>query len=318
MTIMTWISALLGFFSFLGGPDKPATVSTLNTRMTRMSTWFMTYRRDLAPPAELSLIVTPDQGCLLHVTGPVFGINFPNRSEIGTYHWPCSTAEAEMVRGLFDPAMAEAAAFKGVDVPRGTRFLTFGLGSRGSDKVDPLASVPLRQQLPQAIAKYDETMIALARKALDHPFIALKAVASPADSVLDPKGDLCAKLRLSNSGTSPIQIANPAANATATVSLNLKDADGQFTFIEVKPGEISQIGEDGKAIGDAPAITKLKPGTSILLAIRIRRHVYLHKGRYDVQLKYTSDTKDIPETEAIRGLVQTDAGHIAVTAKGGH
>ena len=30
MTVMTWLTALLGFFSFLGGPDKPALTNLLD------------------------------------------------------------------------------------------------------------------------------------------------------------------------------------------------------------------------------------------------------------------------------------------------
>jgi hypothetical protein len=46
------------------------------------------------------------------------------------------------------------------------------------------------------------------------------------------------------------------------------------------------------------------------LSIRIRRHVYLKKGRHAVMLRYTSSNSGMDENEGLKGFVQVPSGTI--------
>ena len=280
-----------------------------------MSNWFISYSRPISQGFDIWSIITSDQGCLLGVTGPVQHTALPNRSEIGTYHYACSGAEAEAVRRLIGPALTEAAATDGMAYPPGTQLLSFGLGANGADNLDQSSSFALSQPLPPALAKFDAAVIALARKTMDHPIMVLRA-SSPDSAAYGPDGELRAILRLANVGTAPLQIRHPAAAETPGLALIVWDPDDEVTFIDLKQGEVVQLGDDGKPLpGAPPALVKVKPGETVTLAIRIRRHLYLRRGTYKVEIRFTSNTKDILETEAIKGFVQTAAGRIHVTAK---
>jgi hypothetical protein len=314
MMAKTWLAAIVGFFPCLGGTSASTSPARLKTKL-RMSNWFINYSQPTAPPLGIWTLITSDEGCLLGVTGPVEGTDLPDRCEIGIYHFPCAAADAEAVRGLLDPALAESAAAKGTASPRGTRFLSFGLGAKGADKVDRKGSYPLRGPLPPALSKFDVAVIGLARQTMAHPIMVLRAAASAAAH--GPDDELRAVLQLTNVGTAPLQIRHPAAAEGSGVSLVLSDADEEVTFIDAKQGEVVQLGDDGKPLaGAAPELVKLEPAKTLALAIRIRRHLYLREGAYKLDVRFTSNTKGIPETEAIEGFVQTSAGHIHVGAKG--
>jgi hypothetical protein len=282
-----------------------------------MSDWFISYSRPISQGYDIWSLITADQGCLLGVTGPVQPTVLPNRSEIGTYHYTCTAEEAAAVRGLIGPALTEAAATDGMAYTPGTRFLSFGLGARGVDHLDQSSSFALSQPLPPGIAKFDASVMALARKTMDHPIMVLRASAPAEALAFGPDAEARAVLRLTNVGTSPVQVRNPAALEAPGLSLILKDREDEVTFIDTKQGEVTQLGDDGKPLsGKASELVRLKPTETLALAIRIRRHLFLHKGTYRAEVRFTSNTQGIPETEAIDGYVQTAAGTLHVTSKG--
>ena len=61
---------------------KPATNDKLQTRMTRMGSWYIIYGRTL-PPYQMTMLVVADEGCLLTIEN-VLGDSPPERPEIGS------------------------------------------------------------------------------------------------------------------------------------------------------------------------------------------------------------------------------------------
>jgi hypothetical protein len=314
--LRAWLTAALGLFSFPGGMGALASPTKLKTRLRR-SNWFISYSRPIFQGFDIWSIITPDQGCLLGVTGPVQHTVLPNRSEIGTYHYSCSEEEAAAVRGLIGSALTEAAATDGMAYTPGTRFLSFGLGTHGEDRLDQSSSFALSQSLPPGLAKFDAAVMALARKTMDHPIMVLRASASVEALALGPDADVRAVLRLTNVGTAPVRVRNPAALEAPGFSLILKDSKDEVTFIEAKQGEVTQLDDDGKPRpAKASQLLRLKPTETLGLAIRIRRPLSSHKGPYRGEVRFTSDPQGIPETEAIVGFVQTAAGTLHISSAG--
>lgn len=290
-----------------------------------MKSWFITYKRPMAPPGVISQIVTENQGCLLTITGPIVGVDLPDAVEIGTYQRPCSTQESESLKALADLAIEEATTMKKPAVPRGTRFLTFGIGEIGSD-VDNLASYPMSMPFPAAIKQFDDAMISTARKSLEKPVATLKGSASLKSPTLLPTQDLELSVILRNSGTARILVHNPAAveeDEKIGLEITLKEnlptknfEEEDLKFIRLKMGEVTQL----SALSLEPAkklepLVQLDPGQEIGLSLKIKRHVYFGPGNYKVWVKYESLTDTVPEEEAVHGNLSIPAGSFSVKAK---
>jgi hypothetical protein len=314
-----------GFFYYphittsIGAADMPRPGSG------SMKSWFITYKRPMAPPGMFSQIITQTQGCLLTITGPIMDVDLPDTAEIGKYQRPCDAQEAEPLKALADAAIAEAASIKDLDVPRGTRFLTFGIGETGGE-LEKLASYPMSMPFPAAIQKFDEAMIAAARKTREKPLATLKGTAKLAFAELAPKQDFELSLVLQNSGTAKILIHNPAA-AEEDEKIGLEVAfaknlpaesseDDDIEFVRLKKGEVTQL----RALGAEPLkksepLVRLGPGQEIILSLKIKRHAYFRPGSYKAWVTYESFTNSVPEEESVQGSLSIPAGAFAVKGK---
>ena len=286
-----------------------------------MASWFVTYDRPMAPPGGLKQVITPDHGSILKITGSVVGVDLPDRSEIGQYAAPLSAQEAQSLKALAMSAIDEAAARKGMTVPWGTRFLAFGIGRTGED-IDSLASFPLSQELPEAIKRFDDAMLALAKKTLEHPRTTLKgaAVCDPAN--MTPQENPILRLTLSNSGQHPIR--NPAAaTSDDQVGLQLRverdappdqEDDGTSKLVQLARGEVTQQ-KTGESKRTAGATSQLGPGEEIVLVLTPQRRLYLGTGAYRAWVTYSSSTDGMPEEMAVEGTLRVSAGRLSVKSK---
>ena len=290
-----------------------------------MASWFITYERPMAPPGSIKQVITPDHGCLLKITGSVVGVDLPDRAEIGRYATPLPAAEAETLKALAVSAVDEASALKGMTVPRGTRFMTFGLGRTGED-IDSLASFPLSESFPQAIKRFDESMLALAKRMLDHPQATLRGTAICEPGTLTPQENLAVTLTLRNSGPAPIRIQNPAAAASdekvglqVTVDKELppgKEDEGDMKFVRLTRGEVShQKARESDRGGAIRSMLELAPGGEIVFSLRLQRRLYLGTGAYRAWVTYESSTENVPEQAAVEGSLKIPAGTFSVKAK---
>lgn len=312
---VTSVLAVLG--SLIGvGPaaGKPASYQKLQTRMTRMGSWFISYGRTL-PPYQMSMLVVAGEGCLLELQSPM-GDKLPGRPEMGTYFWKSPPAEAEALRALMERAQAEHASVKKAPAPvlPGTRFLTFGLGKKDAEKVDPLTSVPMNQAFGPAVEAFDDAALAMARKAVDHPYMTLRAKGTLHTQQITSDGEFVARLELTNVGIVPVTVLNPAhAGSPARVQVTLEAPDGEFQFMDVKEAEM--VASKGAATAaqlppTADAHVKLAPGESLALSLRVRRHLYLRRGSHKAALRYTSNNQGLDENEGLKGFVSVVAGTV--------
>jgi hypothetical protein len=287
--------------------------------------WFITYKRPMAPPGGLSQIVTQDRKCLLTVSGPVVGVPLQDKSEIGRYAIECPAAETTELKRLTTAALEAASATRGTASPRGTRFLSFGVGEVGKD-VESLASVPMTAPFPPEIRQLDEGMLRLAATLLEHPQITLAGSARCASAEIAPRQEIEVLISLRSSGTSAIRIRNPAAaGSDAEVGLDIllerestrgKQDEGERTVVRLKPGEVVQPPPPGSTKPTRPrSPLKLAPGEELVLSAKLGRSVYLSPGSYRVTAFYTSSTKDIGEEESVEGRLSIPAGSLSVKAE---
>lgn len=294
-------------------------------RSRDMGSWFITYKRPMAPPGAISVIVTAGHGCVLTVTGPMMGVDLPDRSEIGTYRGALSAEETRSLKDLAAAAVTEAAASRGEASARGTRFLAFGLGETGKE-LETLVSFPMSKPFPPAIKRFDDAMIAAARKLLAHPHAVLKGAVSCREPVIAPKQELALTLALRNGGAAPIRIHNPAAadddagvGVTVLLEKDLppeKLEDGDLVTVDLKRAEVSQLSAPGgDGAGTPRPVVRLAPGEELVLSVKVRRHLYLSAGSYRAAVFFSGGAEGIPEDEAVEGRLRTPACRFAVRAK---
>jgi hypothetical protein len=287
-----------------------------------MTSWFITYKRPMAPPGMISQVVTETQGCLLTVTGPMIGVDLPDRAEIGRYRRPCGAEETGPLKRLADAALAEAAATRDVDMPRGTRFLTFGIGETGGD-VDRLESFPMSIDFPAALRRFDDAMIATARKSLEKPAVTVRGTASPVSPVLAPRQALVVSVAIRNSGTLPVAIHNPAgAGEDEKAGLQLRLArrlpdesaeDEEPQFVRLRREDVVQLrAPGGEPVTRVQSFVRLKPGEELILSLKIGRRIHLQQGPYKAWVTYESTTDTVPEEEAVQGSLVIPVGSFAV------
>jgi hypothetical protein len=288
------------------GPAK------LRTRMTHMGAWFMSYGRSL-PPYQMNLLVVANEGCMLEVQN-VLGDDLPERPEFGVYFWKNPPAEAESLRQLMLSAEAEHSQAPSVPQPPGARYITFGLGTPGTDQTGPLSVVPRNQPLTPAVAAFDKAALSMAREAFNHPQMALRAKGTIHSQEVAHDGEIEGRLELTNVGTVPLTAYNPAQDGSpAKVTLLIEDPDQGWQFVDANPSELAASTGPAGASQLAPAAgptVKIGPGEVMALSIRIRRHIYLGKGRHAVTLRYTSSREGMDENEGLKGFVQVPSGSI--------
>ena len=313
------VSAIALVGSLIGTSASPEVSQSLRydklkARMVRMGSWFISYNKDF-PPYQMSMLVVADEGCLLEFQCPM-GEGLPDRPEIGRYYWKNPPEEGERLRQLMLRAEAEQATVKDPPSLPGTRFLTFGLGKKGVDEVDPLTVVPLRRPLTPTVAAFDEAMLTLARKVVDHPYTTLRAKGTLHTKELAPDGELVARLELSNTGIFPVVAYNPAFRASpAKVMVSIEERKDEFQYLDVTPDEMAASTGTSTAQQLAPtaeAKIKLGPGDVLALSIRVRKHIYLRKGRHAVELRYTSSNHGLEEGEGLAGFVDVVAGTLEI------
>jgi hypothetical protein len=294
-------------------------------REGKMDTWFITYERPIAPPGGISQVVTGSAECFLIVTCPLSGIDLPDRSEIGMYRWKFPAGETAPLKGIAEAAAAEAGAVKQVAMPRGTLFITFGIGEVGRE-IDRLSSVPMSIPLPPAIKRFDDSMIQFAKKLLSHPHATLKGVASIAAPTIERGQALDLEVVLRNSGTVPVTIRNPAAvQGDEPVGIEVlieKDIpqeridEEDFVLVPLARGDAVQLRAPGSKTGrEAVPLVRLGPEEEIALSLKIRRNLFLGPGSYRAYVRYESRAEGIPQAEAVQGRMQLAAGAFRVKAK---
>lgn len=320
------LAVLLGgavFAAALSGRWRGDSEGDAGTRSPHMASWFVTYDRPMAPPGALKQVITPDHGTILKVTGAIVGVELPDRSEIGTYAAPLAAAEAESLKKLAAAAIDEATAMKGMTVPRGTRFLAFAIGRTGED-VDASANFPLSQSLPPAVRRFDDAMLELAKKSLDHRRTTLQGEAACEPPAVTPQENPVIKLTLRNTGSKPIRIHNPAAaSADDRVGLQImvekdvppdKEDDGSSKLVQLTRADVSQE-TTRPARGGAQATSQLAPGEEIILILKPQRRMYLGAGAWRAWVTYRSATDGMPEEMAVEGSLRIPAGKLAVKSK---
>ncbi|MBI3597291.1 MAG: hypothetical protein HY203_09085 [Nitrospirae bacterium] len=290
-----------------------------------MKSWFVTYKRPMAPPGMISQVITSTHGCILTVTGPIIGVELPDKTEIGRYRRPCDAQEIELLKGLAASAISEDSAAQHEAVPRGTRFLTFGIGETGKD-IERFASVPMSKQFAPSVKQFDDAMIASARKSLEHPHTTLTGIASLPSSPVIPQQEFRLEFALRNSGTAPVSICNPAAvqddekvGVEVMIEKNVPQENMEEedrVYVRLKEGEVAQLRAPGENSGGRPEpITRLNPGHEIAFLVQIKRHVYIGAGSYRAWVTYESRTEGIPEEEAVTGLLRIPAGTFTVNRR---
>lgn len=310
-----------GLYAYTAGNIEGSGTASLGSK--NMKSWFVTYKRAMAPPGMISQIVTRTHGCLLTVTGPMVGVDLPDRAEIGRYRRTCDVQEADSLRSLAVAAISEALASKAQAGPRGTRFLAFGIGEIGNE-AESLASVPLSGPFPPAVKRFDDAMIAAAKKSLDRPHVTLKGTASFPFSTVMQQVEL--ELALRNSGTVPILIRNPAAaeddekvGLEVLLEKNLPPErleDEDRALVRLKKGEVTQLRAPGEESGGkAQPIVRLDPGQEVVLSAKIKRYVYLGAGVYRAWVTYESRTDGIPEADGVPGRLRIPAGTFTVKGR---
>lgn len=277
-----------------------------------MGSWFISYGRAL-PPFQMSLLVVADEGCLLELQNPM-GAGLPPHPEMGTYFWKNPPAEAEALRDLMIRAQGERASAKPTRTLPGTPFLTFGPGKKDVDKVDPLTSVPLNQPLSPAVAAFDKAALAMAKQAVAHPYMTVRAKGLVHTKQLVPDGEFDARLELTNVGIVPVVVENPAhPGSPAKVQVTLEASDGENQFVEVKEAELAASTGPATAQRLGPtgdARVKLAPGDTLALSLHLRRHLYLRRGSHKVLLRYTISKGGLDESEGLTGFVSVAAGSV--------
>jgi hypothetical protein len=311
------ISSTIAIVGSLMGIVAPASAQTLGnaklkTRMTQMGSWFLSYGRTL-PPYQMNLLVVPNEGCLLEIQN-MLGDSPPERPEIGVYFWKNPPADAESLRQLMLNAEAEHNAQPKVPSRPGTRYIIFGLGKHDGEGKEQVTVVSRSQPLTPAVVAFDKAALAMAHKAFDHPHMALRAKGIMHSKEVAPDGEIEGRLELTNIGTVPLIAFNPATpDSLARVTLLIEDRLQGFQSVDANPSELAASTGPAGATQLGPttaAQIKLAPGDVLALSIRIRRHLYLDKGRSAVTLRYTSSRHGIDENEGLEGFVQVLSGSI--------
>jgi hypothetical protein len=308
-------AAIIG--SLIGIVSPPASAQTLGpaklkTRMTQMGSWFLSYGRTL-PPYQMNLLVVANEGCLLEIQN-VLGDDSPPRPEIGVYFWKNPPVEAESLRQLMLNAEAESNAQPKMGSRPGARYIIFGMGKHNGDGQEPVTAVSMSRPLTPAVVAFDKAALSMAHKAFDHPHMALRAKGTVHTREIAPDGEIEGRLELTNIGIVPLIAFNPAfAGSLAKVTLLIEDSLQGFQYVDATPAELAAstgpAGATQLGATTAPQV-KLAPGEVLALSIRIRRHVYLGKGRHQVMLRYTSSRDGIDENEGLKGFVQVVSGSI--------
>lgn len=297
-----------------GGGAPPAPAGSRH-----MGEWFVEYQRPLAPPAKLSVMVTAAYGCIVRVTGPVDALGLHDRAEIGEYRGALPDEEAEALRAQAGPAiLAARAPAEALDT--GESLVTLSSGEIGKP-ADKNGFVPLSAPPPPEVARFEKSMLDLARLLVAHPFAVLKGKAASAWKDGAPE----VTLDIENPGSATAECANPAAGAQALplqLVLQREVPDDQLepddtVMFALAAGEAAQTGRGAPARGQAaPPHLRLAHGERATFVLRPQRHLRLSPGRYAVRV--VASFADVPGgtgTTAVTGSLYVPAGTLQVGGK---
>ena len=311
--ILFWFSTALS-----AGPMEPGDPKRPDRKMNDT---YITYSRTLPTGGELFLVLNPNADSQLTITSDPAELPFAGRVEIGVYRHRIPATEVDSLKTLLKQAVREMPRVADA-VPMGTPLLFFAIGNEAV--LDPSATFPLTQPLPPDTKRFDDQMLELAAKLIQHPFRTVKARADW-QGPFDREQGLKVRLTVRNSGIVPVKIPNPAAaKEDDEVGLRLDVLEdlpaGEVTpdkraGFAVKRTEVKQIAAPGAEPGDDPqAIVTLDLKEELVLEVTVRRHLYVGPGRYRGVLTFMCQHEKLDEKETAAGYLQVPLGPLAITS----